>query len=108
GFDERDYSEVVHARRIAERYGTEHHELIVRPDTLAILPTLVRHYGEPYADSSAIPTYYLAQMARRDVTVALGGDGGDELFGGYGRYRAMAMAERLDWIPGPLRRATWH
>src|SRR2546423_4494828 len=104
GFDERDYSEVVHARRIAERYRTEHHELIVRPDTLAILPTLVRHYGEPYADSSAIPTYYLAQMARRDVTVALGGDGGDELFGGDRRYQAVRAAAAFDRVPGPLRR----
>jgi asparagine synthase (glutamine-hydrolysing) len=107
GFDERDYSELTHARRIAEHFGTEHLELIVRPDTLGILPTLVRHYGEPYADSSAIPTYYLARMAREHVTVALGGDGGDELFGGYGRYRAMAMAEKLDWIPGPIRQGTW-
>jgi len=107
GFDERDYSEVAHARRIAERFGTEHHELIVRPDALAILPTLVRHYGEPYADSSAIPTYYLSRMAREHVTVALGGDGGDEVFGGYRRYRAMQFASALDVIPAPLRRGTW-
>jgi asparagine synthase (glutamine-hydrolysing) len=107
GFEEREYSELAHARRVAERFGTDHHELIVRPDILGILPTLVRHYGEPYADSSAIPTYYLARMARERVTVALGGDGGDELFGGYARYRAMAMAEKLDRIPGPIRRGAW-
>jgi asparagine synthase (glutamine-hydrolysing) len=104
GFDDPDYSEFAHARRISERFGTEHHELVVRPDTLGILPTLVRHYGEPFADSSAIPTYYLARMAREHVTVALGGDGGDELFAGYRRYRAMQLAERLDRIPFPLRR----
>jgi len=107
GFEEQDYSELAGAKRVARHFGTEHHELVVRPDTLGILPTLVRHYGEPFADSSAIPTYYLARMAREHVTVALGGDGGDELFGGYGRYRAMAMAEKLDWIPGPIRRGTW-
>jgi asparagine synthase (glutamine-hydrolysing) len=98
---------VTHARRIAERFGTEHHELIVRPDALAILPTLVRHYGEPYADSSAVPTYYLARMAREHVTVALGGDGGDELFGGYRRYRAMQLAAALDPIPASIRRGAW-
>jgi asparagine synthase (glutamine-hydrolysing) len=107
GFDERDYSEISHARRIAERFGTEHHELIVRPDALEVLPTLVRHYGEPYADSSAVPTYYLARMAREHVTVALGGDGGDELFGGYRRYRAMQLAAALDPIPGAVRRGAW-
>jgi asparagine synthase (glutamine-hydrolysing) len=79
----------------------------VRPDTLAILPTLVRHYGEPFADSSAVPTYYLARMAREHVTVALGGDGGDELFGGYRRYRAMQLASALDPIPGSIRRGAW-
>ena len=107
GFDERDYSEVAHARRVAERFGTDHHELIVRPDTLAILPTLVRHYGEPYADSSAVPTYYLARMAREHVTVALAGDGGDELFAGYRRYRAMQLAETFDRIPIRVRRGAW-
>ena len=107
GFDEPDYSELAHARRTSDRFGTEHHELIVRPDILGILPMLVRHYGEPYADSSAIPTYYLARMAREHVTVALGGDGGDELFAGYRRYRAMQLAERLDRIPLPLRRGAW-
>jgi asparagine synthase (glutamine-hydrolysing) len=107
GFDERDYSEISHARRIAERFGTEHHELIVRPDALEVLPTLVRHYGEPYADSSAVPTFYLARMAREHVTVALGGDGGDELFGGYRRYRAMQLAAALDPIPRAIRRGAW-
>ena len=80
GFDEARYNELPHARRIAERYGCEHHEFEVRPNAVDVLPTLVRHYGEPYADSSAIPSYYLSQLTRRHVTVALNGDGGDEAF----------------------------
>jgi asparagine synthase (glutamine-hydrolysing) len=104
GFDDRDFSEIHHARRVAARFGTEHHEFMVRPDAIDILPTLVRHYGEPYADSSAIPTYYLSKMTRQHVTVALNGDGGDEAFAGYERYWAMLMAERYHAIPGLLRR----
>jgi asparagine synthase (glutamine-hydrolysing) len=100
GFEEAAYSELDHARRVAERWGTDHHEFIVRPDALAILPTLVRHYGEPYADSSAIPTYYVSQLTRREVTVALNGDGGDESFAGYERYRGNGIAERVRQIPG--------
>ena len=72
-----------------ERYGTEHEEFVVEPDAVAVLPQLVWHYGEPFADPSAIPTYYVSQLARRHVTVALNGDGGDEAFLGYSRYRAM-------------------
>ncbi len=100
GFDEAAYDETAHARRIAERWGTDHHEFIVEPDALSILPELVRHYGEPYADSSAIPTFYVAQMARRHVTVALNGDGGDESFAGYERYLANYLAERMRSVPG--------
>lgn len=103
GFEEQDFSEIEHARRIAERFGTEHHEFIVRPDALEVLPTVVRHYGEPYADSSAIPTYYLAKMTRQHVTVALSGDGGDECFAGYERYVAMRIAERYSRLPRVLR-----
>lgn len=99
GFEDGDYSELPHARRLAERYGTDHTEMIVKPDAVAILPRLVRHYGEPYADSSAIPTYYVSQVTRQHVTVALNGDGGDEVFGGYERYYAMKLAERA---PSPL------
>jgi asparagine synthase (glutamine-hydrolysing) len=80
GFDEAGYSELPHARRVAERYGCEHHEFEVRPSALEVVPTLVRHYGEPYADSSAIPSFYLARLTRQHVTVALNGDGGDEMF----------------------------
>src|SRR5215510_4409834 len=100
GFNEAAYDETAHARRIAERWGTDHHEFIVEPDALAILPKLVRHYGEPYADSSAIPTFYVAQMTRCHVTVALNGDGGDESFAGYERYLANYLAERMRSIPG--------
>ncbi len=78
GFEEQDFSELHHARRVAEHVGAEHHEFVVRPDALEVLPKLVEHYGEPYADSSAIPTYYVARETRRHVTVALNGDGGDE------------------------------
>ena len=100
GFNEAAYDETAHARRIAEKWETDHHEFIVEPDALSILPKLVRHYGEPYADSSAIPTYYVAQMTRRSVTVALNGDGGDESFAGYERYLANYLAERMRAIPG--------
>jgi asparagine synthase (glutamine-hydrolysing) len=100
GFNESAYDETAHARRIAERWETDHHEFIVEPDALSILPKLVRHYGEPYADSSAIPTFYVAQMTRRHVTVALNGDGGDESFAGYDRYLANHMAERMRSVPG--------
>ena len=83
GFEEQDFSELHHAKRIAEHVGADHHEFIVRPDAVEILPMLVEHYGEPYADSSAVPTYYVARETRRHVTVALNGDGGDESFAGY-------------------------
>src|SRR6185295_7404227 len=93
GFEEQDFSELHHARRVAEHVGADHHEFIVRPDALEVLPILVEHYGEPYADSSAIPTYYVARETRKHVTVALNGDGGDESFAGYERYAAMRLAE---------------
>lgn len=100
GFEEADYNELDHARRVAQLWGTDHHELIVRPDALAILPKLVRHYGEPYADSSAVPTYYVSQMTRSHVTVALNGDGGDESFAGYQRYFGNRLAEIVRSVPG--------
>ena len=103
GFDEQDFSELHHARRVAERVGADHHEFVVRPDALEVLPTLVEHYGEPYADSSAIPTYYVSRETRRHVTVALNGDGGDECFAGYERYAAMRLSERYRKLPAVLR-----
>jgi asparagine synthase (glutamine-hydrolysing) len=103
GFEEEDFSELHHARRVAEHVGAEHHEFVVRPDALEVLPTLVEHYGEPYADSSAIPTYYVSRETRRHVTVALNGDGGDECFAGYERYAAMSLSERYRRLPNVLR-----
>ena len=103
GFDEREFNELEHARRVASRFGTDHHEFIVRPNAIEVLPTLVRHYGEPYADSSAIPTYYLSKMTRQHVTVALNGDGGDECFAGYERYAAMRIAQSYHRVPQVLR-----
>ena len=103
GFEEQDFSEVEHARRVAQRFGTEHHEFIVRPNAVEVLPTLVRHYGEPFADSSAIPTYYLSKMTRQHVTVALSGDGSDECFAGYERYAAMRIGEQFNRLPRLLR-----
>jgi asparagine synthase (glutamine-hydrolysing) len=100
GFEEAAYNETEHARRIAKLWQTEHHEFIVKADALAILPKLVRHYGEPYADSSAIPTFYVSQETRRSVTVALNGDGGDESFAGYERYLGNRIAERASRFPG--------
>ena len=103
GFEEQDFSELKYARRVAEHVGAEYHEFIVRPNALDVLPTLVEHYGEPYADSSAIPTYYVSKETRQHVTVALNGDGGDESFAGYERYMAMEVAEVYGRIPKPLR-----
>ncbi len=89
GFEESGFNELPHARAVAERYATDHHEFVVKSNAAEVLPKLVRHYGEPYADSSALPSYYLAKLTREHVTVALNGDGGDEFFAGYDRYRAL-------------------
>jgi asparagine synthase (glutamine-hydrolysing) len=99
GFGERDFDELRYARQVAQRFGTDHHELVVEPHALDVVPTLVRHYGEPYGDSSAIPTYYVARLTRKHVTVALNGDGGDELLAGYERHWAARVAARYDTIP---------
>jgi asparagine synthase (glutamine-hydrolysing) len=104
GFGENGYNELPGARLTAERYATEHHEFVVEPRAAEVLSDLVRHYGEPYADSSALPTYYLSKLTRRHVTVALNGDGGDEVLAGYDRYRAALAAERLvGSLPVPKR-----
>lgn len=100
GFEDQGFDERRYARLVSERFSTDHHELVVRPAIQEILPKLVWHYDEPFADSSAVPSYYVAQMAAREVVVALNGDGGDESFGGYDRYAALALSSR---IPGPLR-----
>jgi asparagine synthase (glutamine-hydrolysing) len=109
GFAAKEYDELRYARLVAEHYGTDHEEFVVEPDAVAVLPRLVWHYGEPFADPSAIPTFYVAELARRKVTVALTGDGGDECFLGYDRYRAMRYLARLDrwprWSRSGLERA---
>jgi asparagine synthase (glutamine-hydrolysing) len=104
GFEEEDYSELKYAKKVAEHIGAEHHEFIVKPNATEILPLLVEHYGEPYADSSSIPTYYVSRETRKHVTVALNGDGGDESFAGYERYLAMRLSEKYHKIPAVLRK----
>ena len=97
GFAESDFDELAYARQVAARYGTDHYELVVKPSALDVLPKLAWHFDEPFADSSAIPTYYVSKITREHVTVALSGDGGDENFAGYRRYaRAQQLHERLD------------
>lgn len=102
GFNEKDYDELPYARAVARRYETDHHEFVVSPKATEIFPKLVWHYNEPYADESAIPTYYLSELTRQHVTVALNGDGGDENFAGYNRYlenRAATFYTRLpEWV----------
>jgi asparagine synthase (glutamine-hydrolysing) len=95
GFEERSYDELGLARLVAARYGTEHHELVVRPDAVALLPAIVDAFDEPFADSSALPTYLVSQLAASHVKVALSGEGGDELFGGYYTYVADLLAPRM-------------
>jgi len=99
GFEEEAFDELPYARLVADRYATDHHEFVVRPRAVDVLPRLVEHYGEPFADSSALPTYYLARATAGHVTVALNGDGGDELFAGYDRYRALGAYEALARVP---------
>jgi asparagine synthase (glutamine-hydrolysing) len=104
GFEDKDYNEAGFARQIAKQFKSEHHEEIVRPSALEILDKLVWHYDEPFADSSAIPTYYVSKIARQYVTVALGGDGGDESFAGYRRYMFDHFENRLrQRVPATLR-----
>jgi asparagine synthase (glutamine-hydrolysing) len=99
GFSAKEYDETRYARMVAERYATDHQELVVEPDAVAVLPRLVWHYGEPFADPSAVPTYYVSELARQEVKVALNGDGGDECFLGYRRYKAMRYVSWLDGMP---------
>jgi hypothetical protein len=105
GFEEEAYNELPQARAVAERFATDHREFVVRPNAIEILPKLVRHYGEPYADSSAIPSFYLSELTREHVTVALNGDGGDESFAGYLRHTANSLVAPVDRLPALPRRA---
>jgi asparagine synthase (glutamine-hydrolysing) len=105
GFTDAGATELPYARLVAERYRTDHHELMVDPDMTALLPSVMRHHGEPFGDTSAIPTRYLCEMTRKDVVVALSGDAGDEIFGGYRRYVWAHVADLLRRLPAPIRAA---
>ncbi|HTU02058.1 MAG TPA: asparagine synthase (glutamine-hydrolyzing), partial [Candidatus Sulfotelmatobacter sp.] len=102
GFEDLAFDERRYARLVAEQFGTAHTELLLRPDAVALLPRLVWHYDEPFADASAVPSYCISEATRRHVTVALNGDGGDESFAGYPRYVANQRARHADLIPRPL------
>jgi asparagine synthase (glutamine-hydrolysing) len=104
GFNEPEFDETEHARKIARMFGTDHHQFKVEPDATDVLNKLVWQYDEPYADSSALPTYYLSKLTREHVTVALNGDAGDENFGGYQRYLLPLMAQHLHVLPAALRK----
>jgi asparagine synthase (glutamine-hydrolysing) len=105
GFDDPEFDELEHARTVARHFGTDHHEFVVKPDGLSILDELIAHFDEPFADSSAIPTWYVSEIARKHVTVVLSGDGGDELFGGYDRYIPHPRVRKFDALGLPGLRA---
>jgi asparagine synthase (glutamine-hydrolysing) len=108
GFEEKEYDEADHARAVAKQFCTDHYEKVIRPDAAAIVDRLAWHFDEPFADSSAIPTYYVSAVARERVTVALGGDGGDENFAGYRRYVFDQIENRLrNVVPGSLRKSVF-
>ena len=104
GFEEKSFDELDLARQVARRYETDHHEVVVRPDALRVLPELVQHFGEPFADSSAVPVYYISELARRHVKVVLSGEGGDEVFGGYETYLAGKLAALYRRLPSVIGR----
>ena len=105
GFEDEAFNELPYAREVARYFDTEHHEQIVRPDAVGIVEKLAWHYDEPFADSSAVPTYYVSKTAREHVTVALSGDGGDENFAGYRRYYFDQRENWLrSWLPSEVRR----
>src|SRR5215813_14175469 len=108
GFEEEGFDERAYARIVARRYATDHHEFVVKPDIVHLLPKLVWHYGEPYADSSAVPSFYVSELARRHVKVVLNGDGGDESMLGYTRYSACRPRGWIDRLPHALRVAAGH
>jgi asparagine synthase (glutamine-hydrolysing) len=105
GFAEQDYSELAWARRVADRYKTDHLEIIVRDRDVSALPDMVWHLDEPFADPSALATYFICREAARHVRVCLTGDGADEVFAGYTRYRDGLLYRYVDWVPRPVRKA---
>src|SRR6185503_911042 len=104
GFAEAEYDELAHARRVAEAFGTEHHELVLRPDVVQIAEDLAWYLDEPFGDTSAIPTYMVSKLAAEHVTVVLTGDGGDELFGGYDKYVTEGRERGFARVPRPIRK----
>ncbi|MGH7856780.1 MAG: asparagine synthase (glutamine-hydrolyzing), partial [Candidatus Binatia bacterium] len=102
GFDDPSYDELAEARAVVRKFGTDHHEMIVRPDAVTLLPALVRAFDEPFADSSAIPVYCVSRLAREHVKVVLSGEGGDEVFGGYETYAAYKIAALYRRLPSLL------
>ncbi len=105
GFAEAGFNELPYAAEVARQYKTDHHEIMVRPDSVALATRLVRHFDEPFGDSSAIPTFVVSEFAVRHVKVALSGDGGDEIFGGYPRFAEIERLRPLDRIPQAMRKA---
>src|ERR1700722_17028422 len=103
GFEESAFNELEYAAMVAREYRTEHHEIVVRPDAVDLVSRLVRHFDEPFGDSSAIPTYLVSEFAARYVKVALTGDGGDELFAGYESFLDMQRLRLVDYVPSVLR-----
>ena len=103
GFEEQEFNELPLSRIVAKRYRTEHHEYVLKPDIKSILPDIVWYADEPFGDSSALPTYFLAKMAAQEVTVALNGDGADEVFGGYDRYKAILRVLKYKSSPALAR-----
>jgi asparagine synthase (glutamine-hydrolysing) len=102
GFNDARFDERRHARYVAERFGTEHHEFVLEPGDLGVIEQIAWHTDEPFADPSALPTWYLSKMTRQHVRVALSGDGGDELFAGYDSYRGHVLSETLRKLPKPV------
>jgi len=107
GFKEAEFNELKYAREIAKKYNTEHHEQIVEPESVTLLPKLVDSYDEPFADTSAIPTFLVSKFAREFVTVVLSGDGGDELFGGYNKYQKMVRLRNFNILPHAVGKYFW-
>lgn len=107
GFKEAGFNELPYAREVAQLYNTEHHERIVEPESISLLSKLVNAYDEPFADASAIPTYYVSQFAREFATVVLSGDGGDELFAGYNKYPKIKNIQTYNFLPDNVNRLVW-
>ncbi|PYS30285.1 MAG: asparagine synthase (glutamine-hydrolyzing) [Acidobacteria bacterium] len=105
GFTDPDYNELDYARQVAEKFGTEHHELVIEPNVLDVIDDIAWYLDEPFGDSSAIPTYMVSKLASDSVTVVLSGDGGDELFAGYDRYLVERRERKYETIPAPVRKA---